>query len=653
MKLTLITVNFNGAQSTIRLLDSLKNQTDRDFSMIVVDNHSADVQQLKDYSDFGFHLIENKSNAGFAGGNNPALAHAFSHGSDWSVLINNDTWVEADFIARLKAALTYRHGVVGLPLTEGDKVAFGGKIDWLRPTLNHSYSPISNEDAELHYPIGGGMAISKNAYDILGGLDEEYFLYFEDVDYALKARELEVPVEFVTGPRIHHHISESTKKLGSPLLLRYHYRNALNFNFKHGAFLIQILVWPWSIAILAKQILKIIGRKNLEESHAIFAGVVDFYQHTMGKIWQDKIRVGIECENLEDGQSRWGVGNMTLNLLKEFARNSALQEQYELVLYFKHQIPQDEVVQNPIFIKRVLGTRSFNFFYHVLLPFNAMRDRMDWMFFPAYMLPPLYIGRSVVMLTGDVYYEYKHGSLPFRYKLAYRLFTNWAARTATKIMAISESSKKEVAKLYRIEPDRIFTARLGVEYVVSDKPNVHGDYMLYVGQMFPRRHALESLRAFEKIAPSIPDLKFIMVGKDKYPKPIINETVQRINKKLGKERVIYYDYVEQDADVRALYAHAKLFVYISSNEAFGLPPVEAAAYGVPVVVQDSEINHELFEEQAFFVLNPKDISALADIFHDGLTNSERRGQMIEAYKKLISRLSWHGFASAFFDNLHA
>src|SRR3990167_7903987 len=147
------------------------------------------------------------------------------------------------------------------------------------------------------------------------------------------------------------------------------------------------------------------------------------------------IKIGIECENLEDPKSRWGIGKITLNLLKEFSKNPEWQKQYKLYLYFKKRVPDDEFLKNPIFVKRVLGFPSFNIFYHILMPLRAMADRLDWMFFPAYMLPPLYFGKSVVMLTEDVYYEYKSGILPFRYRLAYGLFTNWEEIRANKILA--------------------------------------------------------------------------------------------------------------------------------------------------------------------------------------------------------------------------
>ena len=137
-----------------------------------------------------------------------------------------------------------------------------------------------------------------------------------------------------------------------------------------------------------------------------------------------KLKIGIECENLEDPKSRWGIGKITLNLLKEFANNPEWQKRYKLYLYFKNHIPDDDFfkIHNSKFKIRILGFPSFNIFYHILMPLRAMMDRVDWMFFPAYQLPPLYFGKSVVVLTEDAYYEYRYGVLPFRYKLSYGIF---------------------------------------------------------------------------------------------------------------------------------------------------------------------------------------------------------------------------------------
>ena len=119
------------------------------------------------------------------------------------------------------------------------------------------------------------------------------------------------------------------------------------------------------------------------------------------------MKIGIECENLEDPKSRWGIGQVTFNLLKEYVANPEWQKKYKLYLYFKKSIPNDDLfkIHNSKFKIRILGVNSFNVFYHILMPLRAMADRLDWMFFPAYQLPPLYLGKSIVMLAGDAYYE--------------------------------------------------------------------------------------------------------------------------------------------------------------------------------------------------------------------------------------------------------
>jgi len=369
-------------------------------------------------------------------------------------------------------------------------------------------------------------------------------------------------------------------------------------------------------------------------------------------------KLGIECENLEDNKSRWGIGQMVLNLLKEYEKNLEWQKEYKLYLYFNQFIPDDEVLRNPIFIKRVVGwkfLKSFNIFYHILMPLRALRDNLDFMFFPAYMMPPLYYRKAIVTLTNDAYYEYKKGFLPFKYRLAYGLFTNWAAKFAYKILAISEASKKEVAKLYNISLDKIFVSRLGGRLSnqrTGDGPDKSSSnrYILYVGQMFPRRHAKESILAFEIIAKEHPEPSFIMVGKDKYKNPTIDNLVKTVNDRLGKEKIIHYDYIQNDEEMCKLYRGALLTVYVSDHEAFGLPPVEAASIGVPVIVMDNELNHELFGDSAFFAKSGS-VNDIAEAMHNGLSNEYLREKFTKDYIEIIPKLSWHNFTKNFFENV--
>ena len=375
------------------------------------------------------------------------------------------------------------------------------------------------------------------------------------------------------------------------------------------------------------------------------------------------LKIGIECENLEDPKSRWGIGQITLNLLKEYAANPEWQKKYKLYLYFKKGIPDDDLfkIHNSKFIIRVLGSSSFNIFYHILMPLRAMADRLDWMFFPAYQLPPLYLGKSIVLLTPDVYYEYKQGNLPFRYRLSYRLFTNWAAKFATKILAISETSKKELVKLYGIDPDRIFVSYLGVGPARNIKNSKlkteNSTYILYVGQMFPRRHARETILAFKNLIQNhshilenmrMIDLKLVMVGRDKYKLPIIERLIRKTNDELGGVRIVHHDYLEKREDIEKLYAGARALIYVSDREAFGLPPMEALAFGVPPVIMDNELGHELFGDYGFYSKG-EEVDQITDAIRQSLTDDQKINRIKVGGPEFIKKYNWRSFAEKIFN----
>lgn len=290
MYLSIITINYNSSENTIKLLNSLQGQIDKDFSTIVIDNASEeeDLQNLKNYVELTrVTLIEQGENLGFSGGNNVGIRKALENSAEWVLLLNIDTWVGREFIASLKAKLKHLGGIAGIPLVEGDKTAYLGKVRWLKPTLAHIYNPLYAEYLKRntdYYAIGGAMAIHKDVIEKIGFLDEKYFLYFEDADLSLRVRKAGLPLNFLDEPKVYHQVSATTKKLGSSLLLRYHYRNSLYFNWLRGPWHIKLFVLPWSWWVAVKQLLKIMLMYKHEESLAILSGTFDFYLNKMGRI---------------------------------------------------------------------------------------------------------------------------------------------------------------------------------------------------------------------------------------------------------------------------------------------------------------------------------------------------------------------------------
>jgi glycosyltransferase involved in cell wall biosynthesis len=215
------------------------------------------------------------------------------------------------------------------------------------------------------------------------------------------------------------------------------------------------------------------------------------------------------------------------------------------------------------------------------------------------MLPYGIFCKTIVTLTEDLYHEMHGFTLPWRYRIAYKIFGIHAAHKATMINVYSQTSGREVARLFGIEPERIFVNYLGVSPPTPPygKWGTKGGYILYVGQMFPRRHAKETILACKKVG-----VKLIMVGVDKY-RPKLDIDVEHY------ERV-------SDEKLKELYTNARLFIYVSDTEAFGLPPLEALAYGVRPIVADTPISHELFGSDAIYA--QPTVDSIADAIQNGL-----------------------------------
>lgn len=405
-------------------------------------------------------------------------------------------------------------------------------------------------------------------------------------------------------------------------------------------------------------------------------------------------RIGIECHNLE--KEKFGVGQTLFQLLKSIAEDENAKEKFRFVLYFNKKIPQDPILDNPIFEKKLLKAPilppSFTFFYNILLPLAYIKDRLDGIFLPAYMMPAFFVGspphlfiynafryflkkfsfgyislspiksrcggKSIVVLTNDVYYESHFGNLPFKYKIAYRIFSWLAAKRANKIMTISEFSRKELARLYKIDINKINVITWGLNEnmrrlektpeniqkleAIKTKLKIKNKFILSVGQAFPRRKTKEAMLAFEKISGKFPDIQYVVASIDKYNPPILDELANQINDRLGREAILRVQYLSQD-DILHLFNSTELLIYISSQEAMGLPPIEALKCGSVPLVADNELTHEMFGENAFFVKDIDSPNEIAQAIDEALSDKAKRDQVVKEGEAYTRRLSWRDF----------
>jgi GT2 family glycosyltransferase len=219
-KITIIILTWNGLAYTKRCLETLRGRTAfPDYEVVVVDNGSTDgtVEYLR--SLHWLRLFENSGNLGFVRGNNRALAEC--GGDSDFVLLNNDTEIiQPEWLSRLQATAysAPEVGIVGARLRRPDgmlqhagtympvETFWGQQIGAGEKDVNQF-----NADAEVEGVVFACAYIKREVYEQVGPLDEDYFSYFEDSDYCLKARSRGFKVICCGSATVIHHENTSTR----------------------------------------------------------------------------------------------------------------------------------------------------------------------------------------------------------------------------------------------------------------------------------------------------------------------------------------------------------------------------------------------------------------------------------------------------------
>ncbi len=189
-----VVVNWNGWSDSLACLDALAMQSYSHLTVIVVDNGSTDdsVARLRAaYADL--ILIELPTNLGFAGGNNAGIRLAVELKADYVWLLNNDTVAPPETTTQLvdKIRTSAGVGIVGSVLyylDEPHKIQAwgGGHINRFLAYSTHFHHPVTlGRDDFLTF---ASVLVSRDVLLSVGLLHEGYFMYYEDADYCLRAR---------------------------------------------------------------------------------------------------------------------------------------------------------------------------------------------------------------------------------------------------------------------------------------------------------------------------------------------------------------------------------------------------------------------------------------------------------------------------------
>jgi len=202
-------------------------------------------------------------------------------------------------------------------------------------------------------------------------------------------------------------------------------------------------------------------------------------------------------------------------------------------------------------------------------------------------------------------------------------------------LALSEHARLDIISTYKIAPNLVTTIPIAApthfrpvedEYElqrVRQTYGINGDYILSVGSIQPRKNLTRLLSAYEHLRRTRPEgslPQLVLVGKRAW---LYRETLKAIEKL--KTGVIVTGYVPE-TDLPALYSGALCFVYPSSFEGFGLPPLEAMKCGTPVITGDRTSLPEVVGDAGVLV-NPFDMDAIASAIATMVDDSSFRSRL--------------------------
>jgi glycosyltransferase involved in cell wall biosynthesis len=247
---------------------------------------------------------------------------------------------------------------------------------------------------------------------------------------------------------------------------------------------------------------------------------------------------------------------------------------------------------------------------HLRLSWEIVRRSPDLLFVPAHVLPLVRPRRTVVTIHDLGYLFFPHAHT-LRRRLELHLSTAWNARKATRVIAVSQATKDDLVRRYRVPKERVQVVHHGVtsRFRPTDDPAVPAryglppSYLLYLGTLQPRKNIERLLQAYARLPAGAPPL--VLAGAKGWYFERIARTIDELG--LG-QRLVLPGYVA-DEDVPAILSAATALVYPSLYEGFGLPALEAMACGTPVIAARTSSLPEVVGEAGLLV-DPLDVGAL-------------------------------------------
>jgi glycosyltransferase involved in cell wall biosynthesis len=232
--------------------------------------------------------------------------------------------------------------------------------------------------------------------------------------------------------------------------------------------------------------------------------------------------------------------------------------------------------------------------------------------------------------------------------------TRFALHHAARIFAVSNFTKQDVAHLFQVPEKKIEVVYNAIDdrfrmgpatqadrQMIAERYQVHYPFVLYAGRISPHKNVVRTIEAFSALKTDLAkdglyeDLKLIIIGDELSKHPDLRRAVVKSGVQYD---VRFLGFVPIDV-LRIFYDTAKVFIFPSLYEGFGLPPLEAMAHGTPVVASNTSSLPEVVGKAAVLV-NPENIFDIKRALYRVLTDQALREKMKIAGQEQANKFSW-------------
>lgn len=234
----IILLNYNNWQDTIECVYSLNNSEVRSSNILIIENCSTDnSKEILSREVPEVRVIYSDKNLGFTGGNNVGIKYALENNYDYAIVLNNDTIIESKDSIRLlingmeeNSDVTLGTGrIFYFPQT--DKIWYDGGelINWRASVIHYNYRKkvdevtLNDNLKEINFISGCYMCIRLKDLDRLGYMDENFFIYLDDLEYSARAIKNNLKLMYFPQAFIYHKAMGEEKQ--SPKMVYYSMRN--------------------------------------------------------------------------------------------------------------------------------------------------------------------------------------------------------------------------------------------------------------------------------------------------------------------------------------------------------------------------------------------------------------------------------------------